>query len=92
MRLVLTEAALRDLDDLLAYAATHHPAAYPALERRLRATLRRIAAWPEAAQTVAGRPGIRTVPLVRYPFRIFYRIADDQVEVLHIHHAARAPL
>jgi hypothetical protein len=54
--------------------------------------LPRIAAWPEAAQTVADRPGIRTVPLVRYPFRIFYRLADDQLEILHIHHAARAPL
>jgi hypothetical protein len=29
------------------------------------------------------------VPLVRYPFRIFYRIASDRVEILHIHHAAR---
>ena len=92
MRLVLTEAALRDLDEILAFTATHHPTAYAALERRLHATLRRITAWPEAAQTVAGRPGICTVPLVRYPFRIFYRVAGDRIEILHIHHAARAPL
>jgi hypothetical protein len=29
---------------------------------------------------------------VRYPFRIFYRVAGDRIEILHIHHAARAPL
>jgi hypothetical protein len=25
------------------------------------------------------------VPFIRYPYRLFYRIADDVVEVLHIH-------
>jgi hypothetical protein len=29
------------------------------------------------------------VPLVRYPFGIFDRIAADRVELPHIHHAAR---
>jgi toxin ParE1/3/4 len=89
MRVVLTAAALRDLDDIRSYTAIHFPAALPTLERRLHASLRRIGAWPESAATVTGRPGVRMVPLVRYPFRIFYRIAADRVEILHIHHAAR---
>jgi len=29
------------------------------------------------------------VPLVLYPFLIFYRVADNAVEILHIHHTAR---
>ena len=89
MRVVLTDEALRDLDSILAYTEANHPAAAPALERRLRTSLRRIGAWPESAQPVAGRPGLRMVPLVRYPFRIFYRVANNQVEILHIHHTAR---
>lgn len=89
MRVVLTPKALRDLNAILAYTATHFPSALPTLERRLQASLRRIGAWPESAPTVTGRPGVRMVPLVRYPFRIFYRIAAERVEVLHIHHAAR---
>ena len=89
MRVVLTDEALRDLDTILAYTETNRPTAAAALEHRLRTSLRRIGAWPESAQTVAGRPGLRMVPLVRYPFRIFYRVADNQVEILHIHHTAR---
>ena len=89
MRVVLTAEALRDLDSILTYTAAQHPTALPALQRRLQASLRRIGAWPESAPLVAARPGLRMVPIVRYPFRIFYRVADDRVEILHIHHTAR---
>ena len=89
MRVVLTDEALRDLDTILADTETNRPTAAAALELRLRSSLRRIGAWPDSAQLVAGRPGLRMVPLVRYPFRIFYRVADNQVEILHIHHTAR---
>ena len=90
MRVVLSDEALRDLETILAYTEVNHPTALAALERRLRTSLRRIGTWPEIAQKVAGRPGLRMVPLVRYPFRIFYRVADHQVEILHIHHTACA--
>ncbi|MBN9021697.1 MAG: hypothetical protein J0H08_06320 [Rhizobiales bacterium] len=29
--------------------------------------------------------------LGRYPYRIFYRVLGDTVQVLHVHHAAREP-
>ena len=89
MRVVLTAAALRDLDDIRSYTATHFPTALPALDRRLQASLRRIGAWPESAPAVTGRPGVSTIPFVRYPFRIFHRIAPARAEFPHIHHAAR---
>lgn len=89
MRVVLSDEALRDLDAILTYTEANHPTALAALERRLHTSLRRIGAWPEIAQTVDGRPGLRMVPLVRYPFSIFYRVAHNQVEILHIHHTAR---
>jgi toxin ParE1/3/4 len=37
------------------------------------------------------REGVRVAPLGRYPYKIFYRVAGDTVEILHIHHAARQP-
>jgi hypothetical protein len=42
-----------------------------------------------AARRVEERPGVRVLPVLRYPFKIFYRILEDRVEILHIHHAAR---
>jgi plasmid stabilization system protein ParE len=49
----------------------------------------RIGAWPESAEEVAERPGVRVVPLIRYPYKIFYRVTTEAVEILYIHHAAR---
>jgi hypothetical protein len=34
---------------------------------------------------------VRVVPLGRYPYKIFYRVTKDAVEILHVHHAAREP-
>jgi plasmid stabilization system protein ParE len=62
-----------------------------ALETYIRATVARIAVMPESGQRLPARPGVRVVPLVRYPFKIFYTVADDTVTILHIRHAARRP-
>ena len=89
MRVVYTDEALHDLEDILRFIATNFPTAYPSFELRLRAIERRIGQWPQSAREVAERPGVRVVPLVRYPYRIFYRVTPDAIEILHIHHTAR---
>lgn len=60
-----------------------------ALEGRIRASIDRISRAPLSAQAVADRPGVFAVPLVRYPFKIFYRIDSDTVRILHIRHTSR---
>ncbi len=90
MRVVWTEAALADLDDVLGYIAEHYPSLTDPVERRLRAVVERIGQWPESGRVVDERPGVRVVPLVRYPYRLFYLVMDERVEILHLHHAARA--
>jgi toxin ParE1/3/4 len=89
MRVVYTTEALTDLDDILSYIANHYPAISEAFQNRLHAVIVRVSRWPESAQEVAERPGVRVVPLIRYPYKIFYRISNETVEVLHVHHAAR---
>jgi plasmid stabilization system protein ParE len=34
---------------------------------------------------------VRVASVGKYPYRIFYRIAGDTVEILRIHHMARKP-
>jgi antitoxin HigA-1 len=80
------EAAQDDLDGLLGYSRRHYPSLVPALEKRLRQVITRL---PRSARAVQGRPGVRVVPLLRYPYKIFYRITDKGIEILHIHHTAR---
>ena len=62
-----------------------------ALEIYLRATIARIAAMPESGEVIPERQSVRVIPLVRYPFRIFYTVADDAITILHIRHTARRP-
>jgi toxin ParE1/3/4 len=89
MKVVYTDEALHDLDDVLRYIALNFPAAYRGFEARLCAAERRIGQWPQSARNVAHRPGVRMVPLTRYPYNIFYRVTPDSVEILHIRHSAR---
>ena len=89
MKVIYTEEALKDLDEIADWLAVHYPAVAPAVEQRIRAVVARIGRWPESARRSAKRPGVRVVPLGRYPYKIFYRIRNNTVEILHIHHAAR---
>ena len=89
MRIVYTDEALANLDETLQYITSHYPAVHALFERRLRLIEARICAWPESARKVAERPDVRVVPFIRYPYKLFYRIENDRIEILHIHHAAR---
>jgi toxin ParE1/3/4 len=89
MKVVYTDEALEDLDGILAYIASHYPTVYDPFKGRLRSVISRISRWPDSAQEVAERPGVRVVPLIRYPYKVFYRSTGEVIEILHIHHAAR---
>ena len=49
----------------------------------------RIGRYPESFQEVAERPGVRRIPMVRYPYLIFYKVIDGEAVVLRIVHGAR---
>ena len=89
MRVVYTDEALRDLDGILGFIAEHYPMLMIPFENRLGAAMRRIWAWPQSAPEVVKRPGVRMLPLIPYPYKLFYRVMADRVEILHLHHASR---
>ena len=60
-----------------------------ALEVRIRDLVAHLAENPEAGSQIPARPGARMAPLVRYPYKIFYRILQDRILVLHIRHTSR---
>ncbi len=89
MKVVYTVEALHDLDEILTFLAVNYPTILTAFEMRLAAVLRRVGSWPLSAEEVEQRPGIHVAPLIRYPYKVFYQVANETVEILHIHHAAR---
>jgi toxin ParE1/3/4 len=93
MKLVYSRRALADIDEIATYySASASPAIAQSIERRLNDVIDRICRIPEAAPRVSQRSQIRVVAVVRYPFRIFYRVHDDTVDILHIRHTSRRPL
>ena len=89
MKVIYTGEASEDLYGILAYIAFNYPTVYEPFLIRLRSVTTSIGMWPDSAQEVAEEPGVRVVPLLRYPYNIFYRNTGDAIEILSIHHAAR---
>ena len=89
MKVIYTDEASQDLAGILAYIASNYPTAYESFLIRLRSATARIGMWPNSAQEVAEEPGVRVVPLLRYPYNLFYRNTGKAIEILSIHHAAR---
>ncbi|MBX9776315.1 MAG: type II toxin-antitoxin system RelE/ParE family toxin [Xanthobacteraceae bacterium] len=92
MKVEFTNRAVSDLREISDYSRQlFGDRVTAALEARIRDVIADIAHAPERAPGIEQRPGMRIVPLVHYPFKIFYRIVGDAVRILQVRHAARRP-
>ena len=89
MKVRFSRLALADLDAILADLHTKNPAAAQRFDDRIRQIGERIGRFPHGFQEVAERPGVRRVPLLRYPYLIFYKVFAGEVIVLRVAHGAR---
>jgi plasmid stabilization system protein ParE len=89
MRVRFSAPALAELNAILADLAEKNPFAARRFEYRIRGVAERIGRFPRGFQEVEERPGVRRVPLVRYPYLVFYKVFDDDAIVLRIIHGAR---
>jgi toxin ParE1/3/4 len=89
MRVVYTDPARTDLEEIRTFLTAHYPLLLPTLERRIRHVTRRISMWPESSPVVSGRHGVRVASLSRFPYKIFYHVISTRIEILHVHHSAR---
>jgi toxin ParE1/3/4 len=93
MKVVYSSRAFADLDRILAwYSANASQAIARSIEQRLDDVVDRICLAPESAPRLARRSQVRVVALVHYPFRIFYRINEGTIHILHIRHTSRRPI
>lgn len=91
MKIVYTGEALRDLDEIMTFIAASYPTISGSFEAHFSAVVERVGQWPRSAQKVDRHPGVRVVPLVRYPYKKIYQVSAAAIVILHIHHAARQP-
>ena len=92
MKVVLHPAVSSDIESILDWLSSEHPAAIEPLLRQIDETIARVSVWPKLAPMVVELGSdIRAATLVRYPYRLFYRIRPNVIEILHIRHTSRAP-
>jgi len=92
MKVVYSKRALADLEQIADYYVAHASRTIAeSIGHQFETVINRIARNPESAPRVSQRTQVRAATVNRYPFRIFYRLNDDTIDILHIRHTSRRP-
>ena len=91
MRLRYTLPALADLDSILAYIGAYSPNGAARVHARIQAVLDLLLSYPRIGATTED-PAIRRITTTPHPYLIFYEIADEEIVVHAVRHAARNPV
>jgi addiction module RelE/StbE family toxin len=91
MKLGYAPRALRDLESIGTYLVQRNPSGAENVLSAIKASIDALSAFPEMAPAV-DQTGHRRLPILRYPYVVFYRIAGDELLILHIRHTSRRPI
>jgi plasmid stabilization system protein ParE len=92
MKVEYSERALSDLTRIAEYCETlDNPDVGNRIASSINEVIERLAQFPRSGRTLSQRPGFRVVSLVRYPYRIFYRVGRGTIRIIHIRHTSRRP-
>jgi toxin ParE1/3/4 len=90
-KIIWSDAAIADLQDIWAYLAQHGPEAATRIGRGILAHVRILADFPYIGPAYPrGSKGTLREIVVR-PYRVFYDVSEEsqRVEILHVWHGAR---
>lgn len=92
MKVRYTTRALAQLEQIHAYIACRNPTAAEIVARRITRSIELLAAFPYMYRRTS-LPHVRVLPVIRYPYLVFYTIDDakQEVVILRIVHSARDP-
>ncbi|MEM6485276.1 MAG: type II toxin-antitoxin system RelE/ParE family toxin [Pseudomonadota bacterium] len=88
-RLVWTEPALTDLDEIAEYIALENPAAAARLVKSVFSAVERLQRYPGSGKVPSELPGSRYREVVSGPCRIFYRHDKPRVLILYVMRSER---
>jgi plasmid stabilization system protein ParE len=87
-----TASALADLESIDDYLLREWPKARQSFEARLTAIEQRIIMFPLSAPKVEQRRKVRVVAFVDFPYRLFYGVEGDVIDILAVRHTSgRSP-
>jgi toxin ParE1/3/4 len=83
-RIIWTEPALQDLDEIADYISLDKPAAASKFVQRVFARIEQLASHPKSGAVPAELKGTQYRQLVIPPVRIFYRTQDEVIYIIYI--------
>lgn len=90
MRILWTDEALDDLEEILAYYhAETGPRTAEAVERRIVEQVEGLPPFPERIRKSERIPGARELVINRLPYIAFVKLLPDAILVLNVVHTAR---
>ena len=90
MRIRYTLRARADLRAIRFYLLERNPRVALAVLTTIRRRIAWLADFPLMAPET-DEPGVRALPIVRYPYRVYYEVLGDEVRILHVRHTRRQP-
>ena len=91
MNVTYAPRALRDLQSIASYLVERNPAGARNVLAAIKASIDSLSHFPQIGRLVDDA-GHHRLPVFRYPYLVFYRIAENEVLILHIRHTSRRPL
>lgn len=90
MKVVFTPLALADLRAIHDYIADDNPPAAGRTIARIRRAVESLETFPELGRAWEGGP-TRALSIAGIPYRVHYRVREDELQILRVYHTARMP-
>ncbi len=90
MKLRYTLPALADLNSILDYIAAHSPQGAKRVQGRIQGIIGLLVSHPDVGIRTDD-PTIRRLATQPYPYLVFYEIAETEIIIHAVRHAARDP-
>ena len=91
MRTRITPRARADLGEIQRYLRQRSRIGARNVLRAIKAAIQFVGENPRGGVANTEEPSVRVKVVVEYPYKIFYRIDDDEILILHVRHSARLP-
>jgi toxin ParE1/3/4 len=93
MKVRYSRRALAQLDEIHRYITQFNPSAAIQVVARIEELCQMLGEFPGMGH-ITEQADVRVLPVVRYPYLIFYTVitSDDEVRILRIRHGRRRPI
>jgi toxin ParE1/3/4 len=88
MKVRYTPEAFSDRERILEYLRERSPGGARNVATSIREAIARLGDQPYSGYRT-DNPEVRVLFVIRYPYKVFYRVGETVVEILHIRHTSR---